>query len=268
MLLSREILESFGLQGEAVPLKGGQNTSVKAQDAVLKPSENEQHDEWVLGIMHGLQPRGYRVSRPVPARNGSFVSDGWTCSRFEPGTGVQGGLEQKLKVARLFHRDLASIPYDGFSEPDHPWSRGHRIAWQIEGLPAGFPFPVRDFLAGLLGKVKKSGEYPVQLIHGDLAGNILFDETLGPLIIDFSPTVAPESYAEAILVCDGIAWQGCPLSDLGLLPNDEHYREMLLRAVIFRLSVSAIFCGEDMGRFFTEAEAFGPIIEHLTTFPC
>jgi len=268
MLLSREILDSFGLQGEAVPLEGGQNTSVKVQNAVLKPSENEQHDEWVLGIMHGLQPRDYRVSRPIPARNGSFVSGGWTCSRFEPGTEVQGCLEQKLKVARLFHRDLASIPYEGFSEPDHPWSRGHRIAWQTEGLPAGFPVPVRDFLAGLLGKVKRSGEYPVQLIHGDLAGNILFDETLGPLIIDFSPTVAPQAYAEAILVCDGIAWQGCPLSDLGLLPNDSHYREMLLRAVIFRLSVSAMFCGENTERFFTEAEAFGPIIEHLASFPC
>ncbi|MBB3130993.1 hypothetical protein FHS19_005713 [Paenibacillus rhizosphaerae] len=267
MLLSEEILKSFGLQGEALPLEGGQNTTVKVQDAVLKPSENVRHAEWVLGIMHDLQPRGYRISRPIHARNGSFVSDGWTCSRFEPGREVQGHLEQKLKVARLYHRDLAAIPYDGFPEPDHPWSHGHRIAWQTEGLPAGSPDPVKDFLAGLLGKVKRSGEYTVQLIHADLAGNILFDEALGPLIIDFSPTVAPEAYAEAILVCDGIAWQGCPLSDLGLLPDDGHYREMLLRAVIFRLSVSAIFCGEDTERFFTEAEAFGPIIEHLALNP-
>lgn len=45
----------------------------------------------------------------------------------------------------------------------------------------------------------------------------MFDKTLSPLIIDFSPTIAPVEYAEAILVCDCIAWQGSAISEMELI---------------------------------------------------
>jgi len=46
-----------------------------------------------------------------------------------------------------------------------------------------------------------------QIIHGDLCGNILFHETLSPVVIDFSLDYRPREYAEAILIADSIAWE-------------------------------------------------------------
>ncbi|MES7204587.1 hypothetical protein U6Q21_12495, partial [Cutibacterium acnes] len=101
----------------------------------------------------------------------------------------------------------------------------------------------------------------LQWVHADLAGNILFDELLPPVIIDFSPWIAPVGYAEAILVCDCIAWQGSEVSEIELLPNTDFYNEMLIRAVIFRLAVEAIFAGEDVNRFIRQYRLFQPIID-------
>ncbi|XEC97485.1 hypothetical protein AB6A23_13550 [Paenibacillus tarimensis] len=107
-------------------------------------------------------------------------------------------------------------------------------------------------------------QYKVQFVHGDLSGNILFDQVLTPLIIDFSPTIAPVEYAEAILVCDCIAWQGSDLSEIELFPTDELYKEMIIRAIIFRLAVSAIFAkGNNDQLFIGEYRAFKPIIEYI-----
>jgi hypothetical protein len=103
----------------------------------------------------------------------------------------------------------------------------------------------------------------VQIVHSNLSGNILFDQVLSPLVIDFSPTIAPVEYAEAILVCDCIAWQGSKISEIDLLPDDELYKEMIIRAIIFRLSVSAIFSKGDYLKFYQEYLAFKSIVEYI-----
>ncbi|WP_218098313.1 aminoglycoside phosphotransferase/kinase family protein [Paenibacillus allorhizosphaerae] len=201
------------------------------------------------------------MSKPIRSVNGTFVSEGWICTRFEQGHEAKGRVEEKLRVSRSFHRDLSHISAKDFPLADHPWSKSHRIAWQEDGLPHDMPKEAHDVLTGLLRKVNRDGHYKMQLIHGDLAGNILFDETLPPLIIDFSPTIAPVEYAEAILVCDCIAWQGSTLSELRLLPGDEFYKEMIIRAIIFRLSVSAILSKGNITPFFQDYNAFKPIID-------
>lgn len=260
---SEEILNSFHLSGEIMPLSGGQNTSVRVSNAVLKPVDDIQHCEWLLNVIYNINPQGYRLSKPIRSKYGTFVSEGWACTHFERGQHINGSIEEKLRVSRLFHRDLSSIHFRDFPHTDNPWAKGHRIAWQIDELPRELPRETQEIINHLLSRVSPKEQYKVQIVHGDLSGNILFDEALNPLIIDFSPTIAPVEYAEAILVCDCIAWQGSEVSEIDLLPGDPLYKEMMIRAIIFRLAVSAIFSKSDYNKFDYEYQVFKPIIEYI-----
>jgi uncharacterized protein (TIGR02569 family) len=263
MRLSKEILNSFNLSGDIVPLSGGQNTSVRVNNAVLKPVDDIQHSEWLLNIIYNIKPQGYRLAKPIRSKYGTFVSKRWACTHYEMGHDINGHIEEKLMVSRLFHRDLSSVNLQDFSPIENPWTKGHRIAWEIDELPREIPKEMQECINNLLRTVSLREQYKVQVVHSDLSGNILFDPDLNPLIIDFSPTIAPVEYAEAILVCDCIAWQGSEVSEIDLLSGNELYKEMIIRAIVFRLAVSAIFSKGDYNKFFCEYRSFKSIIEYI-----
>ena len=70
-------------------------------------------------------------------------------------------------------------------------------------------------------------------------------------------------YAEAILVADAIAWEGAPLEILRFLPYSDEYRQLLLRAINFRLIVTALFGPKDIERFLNEYHEFEAIADHV-----
>lgn len=263
MELPEEVLKAFNLGGELVPLKGGQNTSIRVDSAVLKPVEDVSRCERLLSLIDPIQPDGYRLAKPIRNNNGTFVYKGWSCTRFEKGREAKGRIQEKLRVSRLFHRDISHIPIRDLPPADDPWAKAHRIAWQADPLPQQMPEVAREVIRHLLQSVTLNDRYDAQIVHGDLAGNILFDEVLEPLIIDFSPTAAPIEYAEAILVCDCVAWQGSELSDIRLLPYNAFYKEMIIRAIVFRLAVAAMFSEGGSDVFANEYSAYKPIIDYI-----
>ena len=102
-------------------------------------------------------------------------------------------------------------------------------------------------------------DLPSQLVHGDLGGgNVLFQDHLPPAIIDISPYWRPRRYAEAILVCDAIAWAGADLAALETLA-DEPGHQLALRAVLFRLASCAIVFSGHPARIGAEAEGYQPV---------
>lgn len=264
MKIQSDILYAFNLDGEINSLNGGQNTSIRVKDAVLKPvGNNVQFYEWALNVLNKINPHEYRLSKPIKSIIGTYVYKGWCCTRYEPGKHMDGNVKQKLDVSRFFHQDLADINFINFPKADDLWSVSQRIAWQKENLPQNISKETFKILKELISRVKLKENYEVQIIHSDLSGNILFDKTLDPLIIDFSPIIAPVEYAEAILVCDCIAWQGSPISEIGLICHSEFNIEMILRAVIFRLSVAAIYAGNNHDEFIKEYKNFEPIINYI-----
>ena len=204
-----------------------------------------------------------QLSKPIKSNNGKFVYKGWCCTRYEPGEHRKGNVKQKLEVSRLLHHDLADTNFINIPKSDDPWSKSQRIAWQNERLPQHISKNAFKILEELLSKVKLKENYKVQIVHSDLSGNILFDKDLTPLIIDFSPAIAPVEYAEAILICDSIAWEESPTSEIELICHSEVNVEMILRAVIFRLSVAAIFAEDNQDEFINEYQNFKPIIDYI-----
>jgi hypothetical protein len=72
-----EVLRSFGAHGPARPLPGGQGTSWRAGDLVLKPDGGPDH-EWLGEALDGLACEGFRVAPPVRTGDGAWVYAGWS----------------------------------------------------------------------------------------------------------------------------------------------------------------------------------------------
>ncbi len=98
-----------------------------------------------------------------------------------------------------------------------------------------------------------------QIIHGDLCGNILFHDTLPPVVIDFSLDCRPREYAETILLADAIVWENGGEKAYSLLPPNS--KQILLRACLFRLLTKALLKPQNIESFRERANGYLKIIE-------
>ncbi|MEV0847314.1 aminoglycoside phosphotransferase [Streptomyces sp. NPDC049954] len=231
------VLAAFGVRGDPVPLPGGQGRSVRVDGYVFKPAgPDEDESEWAASLLESLSPgEGFRVPPPLRTAQGHSVVDGWTAARFLPGEpGPQGHWAGVLDAGRAFHAALRGAPRPAFLDRrTHPWAVADRVAWGeqdvevIEELAAPFATLLR-----LRRPVPQDG---AQLVHGDLTGNVLFAPGEPPVVIDFSPYWRPPLFAEAVVVVDGLLWFDPPPGLLTSASGHPHWRQMLIRALIFRL---------------------------------
>ncbi|PGH18018.1 hypothetical protein AJ80_04641 [Polytolypa hystricis UAMH7299] len=229
-------------------------------------------------------------SKPRDGKGGGreYIYHGWTATHVLPGTpGPIGHWHHMLRACRAFHADLRDVskPGDLLVRRQHQWARGDRVAWEEEDDAEG-GIIIAPVLRGSFERLKVLRR-PVeivdddgggggddgkrnQLVHGDLAGNILFTTTTTPLatadsdtpppgIIDLSLYWRPVEFAEAIIVADGLLWYHQAAGDdealVRLVGVEEFRLQMLVRALIFRLVASSDGgrVDEDERRAFEEA---------------
>jgi uncharacterized protein (TIGR02569 family) len=212
--------------------------------AMFKPLDMDADAlAWQAEVLGSLAPDGFRVAAPLRARDGALVVDGWTAwprleGRHEP------RWADIVAVGERFHRALAGVARPAVLDArNDPWARADRSAWDDD---AGHAEPE---VARLLA-ARRPVDAPDQLIHGDLSGNVLFDDDLPPAVIDFSPYWRPAAYASAIVVADAVAWYGAGPALLATVD-----RQLLIRAVLFRL-----LCAADLTSALRE---FRPALEAL-----
>ena len=247
-----EVVRAFGGDPESLRrLDGGQGTSWRAGDMVLKPAGPEDQHRWLAGVLAEIpDSAAFRLARPVASAAGEYVVQGWAATRWLPGHHVSGRWHEKLAVSAALHSALAAAPEPPF-RGDDPWSIAARVAWG-EPAPPGvdIALPVCE---------PWTGAAP-QLIHGDLAGNILFADNLPPAVIDMSPHWAPAPFADAVMVADAVAWSGASVHlaqwFADTVPGG---RELLARAVIFRVVTIALLCPDDPARIAAEEAGYAPV---------
>ena len=219
----RAVLAAYGLTGRPERLTGGQGTSWRVGDAVLKPDDAPPaHLAWRAGVLARLAGRtDLRVSAPLRTTTGELVDHGWTASRWEPGAHVAERWLDVVEAGRRLHAALADEPRpEVLAQRTDPWALADRIAWGERALPADADPRLRR-LAG----ARRPVDLPSQLVHGDLTGNVLLADGLPPLVLDLSPYWRPAAYATAVVVADGGP------DDLGSGPA---WPQLLLRARLFR----------------------------------
>ncbi len=100
-------------------------------------------------------------------------------------------------------------------ERQDPWAAADRAAWGER------PLQLHTAFSAVAQRLQHAAE-PLgcsQLVHGDLAGNVLFAPDLPPAVIDISPYWRPPEYAEGVVLADALCWHDAPpslLSDVGV----------------------------------------------------
>ncbi len=252
---SAEVLDLFAVPDDVEPLPGGQGSSVRAGDLVLSPDRDPGVATWLNPVLARLavtldehptrRRRDLRVAMPVPARDGSWVVDGWGASRYEPGTVECRDLDVTLAAGRLLHARFAS------AVPERPAQLDERSdRWAVAERTAFGPAAGLGDLAALVDETPLGSD---QLVHADLAGNVLLDADGAPVVIDVAPSWRPVRWAEAVCVLDSVVWHDAPREVLvrWRLGAD---RQAMLRAVAFR----TLSEGPSTGA------AYEPVLELLT----
>lgn len=255
----------FGASGEARPLPGGQGKAFRYDNIVIKPCDDPVEWNGLAPLLSRLCPDGYRVARPVQSFDGRWVVDGWiaTC-KVEGTSGFAGRESESLLACRRIHQDLFNV-YKSTECPSWLGSmptiycKAHQLAWGELLLSQA----VGDHICKLLDPIVEALrpiDLPNQITHGDPGGdNILFAKKLAPAIIDISPCWRPAGYAVAIMLADGIAWEGSKPSTLELAQDEPYIGQLMLRAVIFRLTVSVFWSGPES--FAKQYSAYQPVIQ-------
>ncbi|WP_114906951.1 aminoglycoside phosphotransferase [Ornithinimicrobium murale] len=238
MLPSPRVFDLFAVPEHPVPVDGGRGHSVRAGDLVLSPGRDEATAQWLNPVLARLsadldhqEPRSVRVAMPIPTRDLRWVVDGWGASRFEPDARPCRDLDVLRATARLLHAHLASAvpePPAALAARDDRWRRAEQATFG-EDPPLGILGPD---LADEWVRTPDLG--PGQLVHADLAGNVLLDATGLPVVIDVAPSWRPVLWAEAVLVLDAVLWQGADPAVLREWSAGDR-RQAMLRAALFRV---------------------------------
>jgi hypothetical protein len=86
---------------------------------------------------------------------------------------------------------------------------------------------------------------PDQVVHGDLATNVLWCDQGGLAVIDWPPYFRPPGWALAVVAMDAVCWEGAPESLLDDWSEVPEWGQLLLRAVLYRVATRG--CNEARG---------------------
>lgn len=246
------MLRAFAVGARPEPLGGGQGTSWRAGPAVVKPVEDPLRGEALAALVSALDEDGFRLGRPLAARDGRFVVSGWSAWRWVDGRYRDDRWPEVVELSQRLVRVLAGRPRPGFLDGlDDPWVRAGRAAF---GETPVAPYCGRPDVAAIMPCRAPLAATQSQLIHNDLAGNVLFDDPRPPAVIDFTPGWRPAGYQTAVVVADAFLWHdaGPALADQAAALVDD-FDQLFVRAILFRLVVDAIFRPGDTGRAYLPA---------------
>ena len=256
MIPTDHVLDLFAVPGDLRPLPGGSGSSVLAGDLVLSPGRDARIADQLNPLLARLAVRldtrarrDVRVAMPIPARDGSWVVDGWSASRYEPGSRTCTDAAVVRAAGSLLHAELAVAVQQwplAAEEPRSRWDRAERIAFCAETPELGeYPPEQADLARDLLALRTDQWFGARQLVHGDLAGNVLLDADDIPVVIDFAPYWRPVHWADAVCVLDLVMWSGAHPALMADWVSGAP-RQAMLRAAIFRVLSDA---DPDLGRY-------------------
>ena len=183
---------------------------------MLKPVAQTDRYQRLSDALNELPTQAtVRIGLPVRSNDGRWVVDGWAATGWLDGVERSLGCEELLDVSARFHRAVADVPAAAVSDGRDQWARADRMAWESET-------PLVPGLAALLAR-RRDVDASAQLVHGDLAGNVVSDDLLGPGVFDISPYWRPTAYADAIVIGDSVAYGTSGLAEL-----EEHLPAMAI----------------------------------------
>jgi uncharacterized protein (TIGR02569 family) len=229
----QSILTAFGVSGEPVLLQGGEGTCYRVDHLVFKPTNNAIETSWIADLNSSLSSPKFRIPKPIRAKDGSWVFNGWAASEFLQGEHRADRYTEAIEVCKDFHRALVDIPKpDWFDKKRDVFSLSDRMAWGELPIP-DFELAEEPFkkIFGFLDE----NRLPNQLIHGDWGlAQILFHDQLPPAVLDMTPYFRPADFPIADMILSAIVDDGADISLLDSGKGIKEFDQLLLRAFVFR----------------------------------
>lgn len=242
--LPESVAEAWCVGGVIEPLAGGQGTSIRAGGLVFKPQPDEALVVWHEQLCDRVHPLDFRLPAPVRSRDNRLMVDGWYATEFvagEPIPETDGSVASWATViscSRAFHAAVAREPRPALLDArTDPWALADRAAWD-EGDPHEIGHQSQILLRQMRQLVLDEGLMP-QLVHGDLAGNVLFLPGHPPAVIDLSPYWRPAEFGDAVVAVDALLWWNADPALVGVARpsalSPALWSSLLARALVFRL---------------------------------
>lgn len=249
------VLRAFGAQGqEPERLAGGRGLTWAAGAVILRPAGSADETTWKSEVLERLPTSdAFTVPRPLRTDSGTWTIDGWQALERVAGAADPTRVVDVVAAGLAFHRALVALPRPPFiAASTDRWSISDRLAWQEPaagrppepgGLldargwrePAAERLPDDPLLHALVDAYEPI-DSPDQVIHGDLLGNVLFAPGRPPAIIDWAPYWRPTGFGAAVAVADAACWHGLRLQELAHDFDIPSWRQLLLRALAFRIT--------------------------------
>jgi hypothetical protein len=208
-------------------MDGGQGTTWRVGDVVLKPAGDLEEHRWRCAVYAAWTDRGLRVPTPIATGDGAWAAEGWGAHVLVPGVSARVADDPAWfrAVCDRFDDAVSDLPAPGFlATRDDPWSVADR---EVEA--GGSP------VAGTR-----------RVVHGDLTGNVLRDGDV-PGVIDWPAYWWPREWALAVVVVDALCWQDAPASLLASW--DDVGGPALRRALSWRIATRRLReSGPDLSR--------------------
>ena len=230
-----QVLDAFGARGVPTRLPGGQGKTWIADGIVLKPVDLIPSElEWLGRVGTRLPPHpDLGLSFPLRGKSGRLAEDGWIAFPAIEGRSNPDRWNDLAAVARRFASVFRDETRPAFiDERAHAWAQADRVAWDES---ASGVLPDRVTRLDELARAKRPIADPVGIVHGDLAGNVLFARGKPSAVIDLTMYWRPVEYSVAIIAVDSVCFAGAPLSIFETISESKNFAQHLVRAAIFRL---------------------------------
>lgn len=268
------VLAAFGLRDQPQHLKGGISQTVwRVGDVVLKPVQepNPGEGDWVANVLDAVEERGFRVVKPVRSTDGRWLFNGWTAWHWIEADRCRSDWSKVINASRVLHAELpqaiaragCDVRPSWLDRRQHRWARAERTVWHGAALPPTINTNALEWSlferAITLGPPLTAGEeHHAQVVHGDVAGNMLVDPVSVLAFIDFSPGWRTVASVDAQVAVEAVAWFRADHAILdGLDPAD------LARACGFRLLCGLQASADWATEFPGETEAWTAVLDAI-----
>ncbi|HLD74642.1 MAG TPA: hypothetical protein VJB34_07065 [Bdellovibrionota bacterium] len=257
------VKNEFHLQGDSVLLEGGSGHAYRFKDIVIKKILDSEEYNWSAELLSKTPTSSeILIAKPIKSISGNWVVEKWAATTYIKSKHIKNNWQDRLTASRKFHELLKNFAWNIKLRPErHRFSHADSIVWGNGPLKNMFHENMRQYINRVFSFFKPL-KCNNQIIHSDLCGNTLFTENKIPVIIDFSPAFRPVHYAEAIIICDAIAWEDAPLELMDILDAQDRDQYML-RAINFRLIIAALNEPHRPGIFKSEVECFASILKKI-----
>ena len=229
----------------------------------MKAEDDDAYREGLLELESRItETAEFRFPRPRRATSGAWVHEGWAAREYVEGRHQKGRCLEQIHVCRAFHESISGFSRPGFFDihgEENAWSVADEVTWgerEIGHHPR--IAPVIERLRAVLRPVRSQP----QLIHGDLGGNLLYEEGLPPAVIDFSPYWRPAGFALGVVVADSLVWDDADETLIDQVTGVDEWLQLLARAELRRvLEIDAHWTrGRDM---IDEIDAHVPAVDAI-----